>query len=650
MTSPNPFIDLDGKLNLLPSKFNRLRFNTGYTITGNEFPGEIYWNITDDTLDLKQNGATLQVGQEMNKKVRNVTGTTIFQPSAVYESGQLGNRATIDLAKGDSESTSKVIGVTTEDILNNTDGKVTTVGLVRQIKTDYVGTGVWGTTWKQNDDLWVSKTVAGQLTNVEPDVPHHSDRVGKVSVVGGIGIGAIDVQIDRHVTLSELSDVNGTPLDTTGLIPVWDNDRGVFDFTYNPLVTKDPTGFDRSVSASLPSLSFDDSTRTFTIAPIGDNFYYYDVGKKTVYDSPMTVVIPDIEGLHFIYFENDVLLTSTTPWDFNNGKVFVSVVYWDAVNNKSCIGDELHGLMPWEVHHYLHNTRGSQYISGFSPELTVDGNGSLDAHAEMQSISAGVFYDEDIEHTNGAQTTYEKWYKEGANADWRWTTADSALVDMGTTYPYYNEFTGGVWQRTEVPNTKFFMMHIFATNKFSTNNKVIVVMGENYYDTKGAAQDAAPTEILGLTTGVLPTPEFLEIGTVIIQVSTAYSNSYNARVVSTSDGGDFVDFRSNEKIGVGASTNHHGNLTGLGEDDHTQYLLTDGSRDVTGDLRGVDFVPITSGVVNRDVNGDVSSIEYDNRTVTITRSSGLITSYTDGVNTWTITRDVNDVITGWTVS
>lgn len=605
MTSPNPFIDLDGKLNLLPSKFNYIDFNLSPTLTSRE--GRLYWDANEGTLNLGMPGGNvnLQVGQE--QLIRVTAGEDILNGQLVYISGATGSNPTVMLANATDEDIShNTLAMATENITSGQKGYVTTFGLVRDVDTSSYAPGT---------SLHLS-TTPGMYVDVEPVAPNYSVNIGNV-VRQHATEGVIFVRIHPDI------------------------------WKHNFQVMHDPTGFE---VRDTTTMSFDDGTRTFTIEATSSSYDYYRDGFKVTKTSD-SVVIDDIEGIWFIYFdETDTLVTSQTPWDFTNGKVFVAVIYWDATNNTATIGDERHGLMPWQVHRYLHNTAGSQYISGFSPELTVDGNGSLDAHCEMQSISAGVFYDEDLQHSNSIQTTYEKWYKEGANADWRWTTADSALVDMGTTYPYYNEFTGGVWQRTEVPNTKFFMMHIFATNRFSTNNKVIVVMGENYYDNKGAAQDAAPTEILGLTTGVLPTPEFLEIGTVIIQVSTAYSNSYNARVVSTSDGGDFVDFRSNEKIGIGASTNHHGNLTGLGEDDHTQYLLADGSRDVTGDLRGVDFIPTTEGIITRDVNGDVSSIEYDNRTVTITRSSGLITSYTDGVNTWTITRDVNDVITGWTVS
>lgn len=213
---------------------NYVQFETTATpITNAE--GLLQWNATDGTLDLGMDGGdiTMQVGQEMFIKVRNVSGSTITNGSPVYLSGRTGNRPNIYLAQSNSDTTSKVVGVVTQDIADGTDGFVTTVGYVRQIKTNYSGAGNWGTTWLEGDNLYVSKTIAGQLTNVEPSAPHHSDIIGQVGVVGGVGIGSILVNIDRHITLEQLTDVDGTPLTTTGQVPTWNQTGGYFDFDYN---------------------------------------------------------------------------------------------------------------------------------------------------------------------------------------------------------------------------------------------------------------------------------------------------------------------------------------------------------------------------------------------------------------------------------
>ena len=82
-------------------------------------------------------------------KVRNVSGATIPNGKLVYFNGRTGNRPNIYLAKGDALATHEVVGMTTTDIDDNSDGFITTLGYVRQIKTNYTGTGDWGTTWNE---------------------------------------------------------------------------------------------------------------------------------------------------------------------------------------------------------------------------------------------------------------------------------------------------------------------------------------------------------------------------------------------------------------------------------------------------------------------------------------------------------------------
>lgn len=198
--------------------------------------GLLQWNDTDGTLDLGMHGGEIiqQVGQELFVKVRNDEESTIENGKVVYISGRTGLFPDVKLARSDAEATSEVLGIATHDIAATGDkfGYVTTMGYVRGIKTNYTGTGVWGTTWVAGDRLWLSKTDAGVLTNVEPAVPHHSDSVGRVGIIGAAQ-GSILVMINRHKTLEELSDVDGTALTTTGQFPSWNQTTGYFDFDKN---------------------------------------------------------------------------------------------------------------------------------------------------------------------------------------------------------------------------------------------------------------------------------------------------------------------------------------------------------------------------------------------------------------------------------
>lgn len=261
-------------------------------------PRVITWDSTYGTINVGLNSdVNMSIGQEMPIQAYNNTGSVIDDGIPVYVSGRHGHIAEITPARSDSDTTSYVIGITTCEFGATGDarnGYVTTFGMVNKIKTNYTGTGDWGTTWAVGDKLYVSKTVAGQLTNVEPTVPHHSDVVATVAIVGAIGTGAIFVNILKHRTLESLTDVDGTPLTATGQIAVWNNTAKYFDFDKN---------INMLAAGSNGEIQYNDGSDNFTadagftrisgITKIGDGTNYSEleadgtlkfVGTATVYD------------------------------------------------------------------------------------------------------------------------------------------------------------------------------------------------------------------------------------------------------------------------------------------------------------------------------------------------------------------------------
>ena len=166
------------------------------------------WNDTDGTLDLglKGGNVTLQVGQEQLVRVVNKTGTNLTEAGyqAVRASGAQGNRLKVALAKGDNDGNSlDTLGLVTEDIAVNEEGFVTTSGLVRGINT----TGnLQGETWADGDDIYLSPTTFGGVTNIPPTAPKHSVRLGYV-VQSNASNGSIFVKVDNGYELGELHDV-----------------------------------------------------------------------------------------------------------------------------------------------------------------------------------------------------------------------------------------------------------------------------------------------------------------------------------------------------------------------------------------------------------------------------------------------------------
>lgn len=340
--------------------------------------------------------------------------------------------------------------------------------------------------------------------------------------------------------------------------------------TYKEVIaaTSEPTGFQNSDDTDN-TLSFDDGTRTFTITPVASLFEYWIAGVKYTQVGADSLIISDVEGVHFIFYDGSVLSEITTFdsilfTDF----AYVAAVYWDATNNTAIyLGNERHGIvMDGDTHTHFHEGFGTRFESGLAlGDILADESGALDTHAQL-SVETGEIHDEDIElliSALSAPAQIPVYYKDGADGDWRKFTATDFPVrtfPAGSNLLAWNEFTGGSWQQTEATNNKFVLTHIFATNDINT--PIIVVQGEAEYTNQNSARTGATVEINSLVTAGLPFEEFIPIATVIFQTNTGYANSPKARIRSTDLGDDYVDWRFSG-ISPSSVTSSHPNLSKL---------------------------------------------------------------------------------------
>ena len=117
---------------------------------------------------------------------KNTSGGNILKGQSVYVSGSTGNVPNIALAKADSITTLPSVAIALDNINNNAFGQIMMVGIVSNIDTSAFSTG---------DQLYVSTTVAGGLTNVRPSgTTNIVQRIGSV-LVSGVGNGSIMVLV-----------------------------------------------------------------------------------------------------------------------------------------------------------------------------------------------------------------------------------------------------------------------------------------------------------------------------------------------------------------------------------------------------------------------------------------------------------------------
>lgn len=94
--------------------------------------GTVHWNGTVNTLEMDVSASgSLQFGQEQWMIGRNTTGSTILDGRPVRITGGQGSNTLIALDRGLGE----IVGVATEDIANNSSGRVTTFGILHDLNT-----------------------------------------------------------------------------------------------------------------------------------------------------------------------------------------------------------------------------------------------------------------------------------------------------------------------------------------------------------------------------------------------------------------------------------------------------------------------------------------------------------------------------------
>ena len=291
-------------------------------------------------------------------------------------------------------------------------------------------------------------------------------------------------------------------------------------------------------------MTFDDATRTLTIAPVTDSFKVWVKGKRFVFYEPQQVQIPDQTALFYIYISTEGQLQYQEDYFYWDSEAPTAYVYWDAdANVTPYFADERHGIvLDWQTHEYLHRTRGAVLANGFSiSNYTLNGTGATDSHAQFD-LSGGTFFDEDLEisivHSqNPVPNSFQQdlqgparvpvFYKIGTT--WKIDAATNFAFKSGTLRPYYNSLTIGSWGLTEIENNRFVNYYIVATHNLRA--PIISLMGQSQYVNLADAQLEAFTS---LNLSGFPSREFRFLYKVTLRTGN-YGNSVKAIIASIQD-------------------------------------------------------------------------------------------------------------------
>lgn len=183
-------------------------------------------NVTNEIVEINETSQIVEINAasgiieydpvNLITNVRNQTGSTIEKLKVVYISGATGNKPLVSLASNATQdASSKVYGVTRDEIANNGTGYVVTVGELRNVNTQ---------AYNEGDQLWLG--VNGNVLTAPPAEPAYSVFIGFI-IRKHPNLGVVDVRIQNGYELDELHGVQITT-PTNGQVLKYDSTSGLW--------------------------------------------------------------------------------------------------------------------------------------------------------------------------------------------------------------------------------------------------------------------------------------------------------------------------------------------------------------------------------------------------------------------------------------
>lgn len=248
-----------------------------------------------------------------------------------------------------------------------------------------------------------SVTIDGETLNNDDYVLFANSPIEGLYKVSGVGTSVAFEKLHSFGGLQQPvdGDLIRVEAGTEYFKTIWKRVSGYWKPLEVEDAVKEPTGFPNRTDSVI---SFDNGTRTFSIAPLAPatHFDIFAKGRIFRFDSAQQITIPDTEGIFFFFFETNGTLNYTTTFDISviTQKVYISNIYWDATNNEAIIiADERHGItLDGATHEYLHNLNGAVITSGgainFSTFIESDVAAQFDG--QVAGMTTDVIIDADV--------------------------------------------------------------------------------------------------------------------------------------------------------------------------------------------------------------------------------------------------------------
>jgi hypothetical protein len=488
-----------------------------------------------------------------------------------------------------------------------------------------------------------------------------SSPSGQLHVIGsgvftsGIFINNIPVSISGHTHSS--SDISNFNSSVSGLINVKNISGGngisissaSGNYTISSVVgtgtnednllTKYPHGF---VNINDSIISYNRSSRTFSISPSGSNYDIYIQGNKITKSGTNNIILSDGNGPYYIYINSQNNLSyNRSNFDYVN-EVPVSFIYYNnGVDTVYFTDERLSANTDSNTMEYINSTIGLSYYNGLLlTNYNTQGDGSSDSHATV-GIENGTILNHNktinINHSDTPTNPYEQklspiahipvLYKRSPN--YWFSNKESIGGVFNSPFPYISQGLGPQYNQKNTDSdtwttinpfiNTFVSYWICATN--SITYPIVSIMGQRYDISLSDAISFNKWEDLNLDG--ISLNNIKPIYRLIYQANTAYTAT--ARLVS------ITDLR---RVNHNFSKNDHSALYNLNNnDDHSQYVHLSNPRSITATHTFVGGI-ITDNIVSINPNyQDISigsldtNIKLTDNDINITTDRDLIFNY-----------------------
>lgn len=379
-------------------------------------------------------------------------------------------------------------------------------------------------------------------------------------------------------------------------------------------ITKDMIGFPNRTDSTV---SFDEASRTVTLAPVSTSFSVYNVGQLVTINTSKTLVIANTSGGRYIkYNVTTEALEEIVGYPTFATEILVAYVYWDAVNSKALVfGDERHGSFrdtQWHLHQHLNV--GAIWRSGGAATYT------LDAPATMNiGFSSPIsLLDEDISHTithsASPSANYYQILEGTAQLPILYKSGSSYVMITPSSYPWiaptgsgcvrYNPLTDGNGALADSDGNKYVVYWIVATS--DAKYPIKAFPGHLQHSTL----DEAFSESFDISGFSLP--EIAVMYQIVLKTSSSTANTFKAVITAVRRATSSANYQA------AILPSDHSNLTGRTNAD--QHPISA----ISGLQTALDAKLAASSYTAEDVLTKIKTVDG--------ASSGLDADTVDGLN------------------